>query len=318
MFTDPINFYLIREGKLGNSREDFDKILEYFSTYDDIKFQQKGSSVSISYTQTPLQATLKNNSAGGLKDSSRTQQMTLTCERADNVTVNLLKMAVKNTPYRIFNPLISSYLVNSPDLVDLTTIELNPALVKLFSQYGFVPLFNFQNSMVYFCKSKKDKSIHLVNRHLLEYLLNNKSKLKKQEDFSLKVADSIGTFIALFDRGVIPTSFYSALYKPKGVINLSGFNIESSITSLFVMPVFFILNSEKQSFIQLNNVKFSSGKVLLKKRNSLLRHIAKILKKVSPKSKVLAVKVASQINFEKDEKEKLTPLLVVSVFLDRI
>jgi hypothetical protein len=317
MMTDPIKFYLVKDKGPANLKSDIDNILDYLGTINDVSLKKGAGKVTISYSPTPLTANITSDKTKG-KDTAASTQMTLTCDKADNVTVNLLKLALRNTNYRIFNPLIGSYLVTSPDLLDLTTAKVDPTLSKIFKQYGFTPLFNFQNSLIYYALDKKDKSIHLVNRHLLEYLSSKKTKLKKQDNFSVKVGDNINQFVALFDRSAIPTSYYSALYQKGGLINQSGFDIKKLITDTFITAAYFVFEAEKQTFLQQNSSSFSTHPAMVKKGTSLETHIAKTVKKIAPKAKILAIKVSGQVHFEKDNKDKLIPLLMVSIFLDKV
>jgi hypothetical protein len=317
MVTDPVKFYLVKDRGPANLGQDIENIFNYLGTINDITLKKETDKVTIGYSQTPLTATLAGTDSSA-KDMVVSSQMILTCDKSDNVTVNLLKLALRNSDYRIFNPLTGSYMVTSPDLLDLTTVKLEPKISKIFSHYGFTPLFNYQNSLIYFAKNKKDKSIHLINRHLLEYLTGSRGKLKKQENFGLKVADNTGEFVALFDRGIIPTSFYTLLNRPKRVVNQSGFDIERFNTNTFVTFAFFTFDKEKQRFTQVSSAKLPEGITLIKKGNSLEKFIDKTIKMGNPKAKILGVKISGQVTFEKREKDKLTPLLLVSVFLDKV
>lgn len=301
-----IYYHLVSEQKNKNSEVGLKKIIDYLLTFPgDIQVSpdQKGSA-TISYTETPLVATLKTT--GKLN-----RQITLTCEENDNISVNLLKNVTKNIGYRIFNPQTLSYLVNDPTVLDLTTANVDDKILKIIKKYGLTPLFQYRDSLVFYAKDKKGK-IYLINRHLLEHLLQDKKKNVLQKDFGVEVAPDIGRFVALFDRGLVPVSFYENYNKPTKIINLSGFDTDGFERNVFIEPVFFVFDAPTQSFRQLDLTR----RDLLSRGQKLNNHIRKVVRDSKLQNKLMAAKLARDISYITDQKEKLVPRLRLSLFLD--
>lgn len=301
--VDPIKFYLVRDRKVGNLEADFQKIIDYLITFVGevgVKKEAKGLAI-ISYSETPLKAILKTDS----------NQITLTCEKEDNLSVNLIKNVTGNIGYRIFNIQTCSFLVNDPNLMDLTTVRTESEVAQVFEKYKLTPLFQYRNSLVFFAKDNKGK-IYLINRHLLDYLSQDKKKNVLQKDFSVEVAPDIGRFIALFDRGLIPLAFYENYHKPTKIINLGGFDPEHFERSVFIEPVFFIFDRPSQSFVQMDLTR----RDLLLKGQKLNNHIRKVIRDSKLQNKLMAAKLARDISYIPDQKGKLIPRLRLSLFLD--
>jgi hypothetical protein len=295
-FDKPVYYHLIRDREPGDCYSDLKKIVDYLLTFVGeiaVKTDSKGSAV-ISYTDSPLTATLKTK-------NKLDRQITLTCEDSDSVSINLIKNVIGNIGYRVFNQQTLSYLVNDPAILDLTMATVDPKIAKIIKKYGLTPLFRYRDSLVFFAKDKKGK-MHLINRHLLEYLSENPSKILSKDMFSVVVAKDIGTFVALFDRGLIPLSFFKADGSKQNILNLSGMNINKISQNLRVELIHFSLDLPGQTFIQ-----GESQKLDIKKGKSL----TKALKLEN----YLAVKIPQDISYEKKGKT-LIPNLRISVFLD--
>ena len=290
MFTNPIKFYLISRKKTDNIRPDFDKILSSLAALGNINLTKDKNSIS--------------------------SQITLTCEKSDDITINLIRNAIKYTNCRIFNPMVGNFLTNDINLIDLITVKMDPNLDLFFRTISFEPLFQHRGSLVFFARNPADKSIHLVNRHLLEYFLESKNFDSGSKELTAKVADDIGSFIALFDRGLINTSFYETFFE-KGIrrINLSGFNIEKLQRSILIIPIVFKLDRVNQAFDE--DRSFLQPINLLKKGDSVHKYILNLLDKKMKQTKILATKVGTDINYEENYQgnRKMIPRLIVSVFI---
>jgi len=308
-FADPVRFYLVNSEKSENAGTALDSILAYFGTLGDVTIRKEGAQEVISYSETPMKAVFEI-------PIKTPQQICLICEKFDNVTISLLKNIVGKIGYRIFNPQTLSFMVADPNLVDLTTIKVESKIRKVLRFYKLKPLFFYRDSLVYYAKGKSDR-IHLVNRHLLDYLVTKKgARLSVHKNFSVEVARDMGHFIALYDRGLIPVSFYKALNQPNGVINQSGFDIDKIIENTYVILAFFNFDPEKQIFTQLNSDKFPTAPQLFKRGGSVEKNIRKISSRITPRAKILGIKIANQVNFQPDTRGKLIPLLTVSLFLE--
>ena len=302
MFKHPVYYHLTNDQKTVDAKSDFKKIIDYLLTFAGdigVKTQKDGSAL-VSYSETPLMAILKTS--GKLN-----RQITLTCEKEDNISVNLIKNITKSINYRIFNPQTLSYLVNDPGILDLTTANVDKDILQIIKKYKLLPLFQYRDSLIFYAKDKQGK-IHLINRHLLEYLiglpspLRLRSGLRPARDFSAVVAKDIGRFVALFDRGLIPLSYYKSIDNDSQVINLSDFDINKLQRNITVEVIEFVLDTEKQTFIQ-----NSSQLIEINKGKSLVN----ALKNKNP----VAVKIAGDIGYDLNGKD-LIPKLKVMVFLD--
>jgi len=199
------------------------------------------------------------------------KQIIIDCPDDDRTSIPL----IRNLSLRIFSPHLKAFLPNDPNLLEID--QTNP----VFIQYGLKPIFRYRNSLVFFCRDKAGK-IHLINRHLLEYL-NTHPGSPRVKTFSLIVAKNIATFMALSDRGLIPLSYYQF----SKITNLAGIPLTSKTLTRIIC---FQLDETNQTFVQ-------NG-----------RELTKI-----PKN-YLAVKVNPDINYLK-KTNRLIPQLNVSVFL---
>lgn len=310
-----IHYYLVKTTNEGNVFSDFKKIIDYLLTFvGDLEINKKNEGeVEIAYTETPLKATLKTHTPPKTTDAPYLFQIDLTCQRNDNISVNLLKNVTKNIGYRIFNPQTQAYLVNDPNALDLTTVDLDKNISKIFNRYQLWPFLQYRETLVFFAKDKEGK-IHLVNRHLLEFLLREPQKRVYPQAFSIIVAPDIGRFIALFDRGLIPLSFYHyRQLKNQKVINLSGFNLEKLPQKTIFNLIYFVFDRIRQSFNQ-TEISGLPQTIQITKDSSVINKLEKTIKTSSFK-KYLAVKIAQDVDYIKQGKE-LVPCLRTSIFLD--
>ncbi len=296
IFKNPVYYHLTNDLVNVDSTSDFKKIIDYLLTFaGDVGVKtQKDGSVVVTYSETPLVATLKPS--GKLN-----RQITLTCEQEDNVSVGLIKNIIKSINYRVFNPQTLSFLVNDPGILDLTTANVDQKLLAIFKMYNLDPIFQYRDSLLFFAIDKMGK-IHLINRHLLEHLSAHPQKKAYTKDFSAAVAPDIGRFVALFDRGLIPLSFYKCLDNDVKVINLSDFDIYKLPRDIYIEKIKFLFDTEKQSFNQ------NSSEIIQVKKGSPLIKSLKV-------KKYLAIKIAQDVGYELKEKS-LVPKLKVLVFLD--
>lgn len=311
MINNQLKFILVGEKNPSNDlQKDFESLIGQLATFSDIQLKKKGiNTVTISYTGMPNKATLEIPKQNLTSEMLPLQQMVLTCEPYDYIALNLMRNVVGSIGYRVMNPASNCFLPKDIQLIDATGLKFDPKLAKIFEQFDFKPLFIYQNGLIFYALNNKDKSIHLINRHLLEYFLNNDFEIdpRKHKDFSLKVADDISHFVALQDRALIPISFYKYYNNPTKIMNLSGFDISNLETDVFIYPLFFELDPMKQSFKQKHeNIRVDK----LRKGASLETYFNKL-------SSFLAAKVATDMEYAKDSEGALLPRLSVSIFLDK-
>src|SRR3989344_2982713 len=216
------------------------KINDYLLTFPgDIEVKKgQNQSILVAYPGTKM--------IGAMKINTKEKQIILTCADNDNTTINLVKIAIKNLNLRIFNTKNKAFLVNDPNLLDLTTAAVDEKILQIFKQYRLTPLFQYNNSLVFFTRDKKGQ-IHLVNRHLLEHLRDHPGQKAKKTDFSRVVAENIGRFVALMDRGLIPINFYQPAGPKKPVLNQSGLPFSPKSAMRLIC---FQLDETNQSFNQ--------------------------------------------------------------------
>ena len=232
-----IHYFLKPTIKQQNSKNTFLKIIEYLMPFTgDIEVKmENGTSAIIYYIGTPTVAKLNLEKNG---------QITVTISSDDNVTINLIKNQAQGLGFRVYNSEINCYLPNDVNIYDLTTIKLDPTVKNILNQYQLTPLFQYRDTLIFFCFNKKMEVV-LVNRHFLEYLLTTKSQTPSLVEMSVVVSPNIANFIALFDRGLI-----SLINPDSKIINLSGFDMQNLPKNTKLNIINFAFDEENQSFNQ--------------------------------------------------------------------
>ena len=310
-----INYFVLAEGSLDDASLEFDKIVNFLSTRDNFRVSIKSNEASIFSLDSGKTSFLKFKIEKKTKDVSFNNQIVYSIEKDDWESAKSLNNAIKNYGYRLFNPTFGFFLVNSENLTDLSALSPDKKINDIFKSFGLAPLFKYENSLVYYAIDKKDKSIHLVNRHLLEFLSLNQKAVADKKYFSIKVADDISHFIALFDRGLIPISFYQAYFEGNKIINLSGYNLLKTDENIIITPVFFEFVSNRQAFRSGQKTPFMKENII-QKGGSIENYLKQLDEGAFFKSKIICVKVAQDVSFEIDKNKKPIPRLTVSIFLD--
>ncbi len=302
MSTRLVTYKLVHANRATDTSQSLQKIIDYLLTFvGEIQIKPKAKhSYYISYTDTKLLATIQTKPP--------LKQIILTCNPQDNLSVNLIKKVTKNIGLRIFNNRTKSFLINDPNLLDLTSAPIDKAISKIFKKHHLAPLFQYHHTLIFYAQDKKNR-IHLVNRHLLEYLKDHPGKNATKAEFSQVIAQNIGTFVALSDRGVIPTSFYQLINQPKKIYNLSGLNLNSVYKNIIFRPIYFHYHQDTQAFIQAD-LPHLPATISLKKGQNLITalHKAKI-------KNYLTLKIAQDVTYQTKTKT-LIPVFSVSVFLN--
>jgi len=321
MPNDSVKFYFIKPGVRGSLHDDMQAISAQLGVYANDRFGLKTNrtSITINYNDTNIESVLSIEPEEKHKDTAISSQMILSCDQSDDVSVNLLKGIVKGMGYRVYNPKISGYSVTDPNLLDLTTGELEGQIIKLFQSKKLVPIYRFVNSLVFYAKDPKDKGVHLANRHLIQSALEKKVDIRQAKNFSVRVAPDIATFVALADRGIIPTSFYHKLYSGDKKVhhhNLSGINLNRANTDLYLSPVFFYLDRAKQSFVSLGHKKSINILKKIKKGSSIKRFVLQVVKQnnIEP---LIAVKYPNDVKFLTEKNGQIIPRINISIFVDQ-
>ncbi len=300
-FDKQVQYHLTVERMEASPKENLQKIIDYLITFTgEIEVKKTGDDfATIFYVGTPLTASLSTNIKHDLTDTRISNHITLTCDWNDGVSLNLLKNVTKNIGLRIFDPQTQAYLVNDANLLTLNPNGIDSATKRIFAKYKLNPLFQLNNSYVYFAQNEKG-NIFLVNRHLLEYLKDNPQVSIGIGEFAVKIAEHIGHFVALFDKGLIPLSFYDAQSKDWNLLNSTGMNLNKLRQNISAERIDFIYDPGKQAFSQ-----ESSTEISLDKGSSLLKNIGV--------ENFLGIKAHPDITY-KTENGSLIPKIKVSVF----
>lgn len=235
-----IQYHLIPERENQDLVTILKKISDYMISFTgDIGVRTiNDASIEISYPNTSFTAICEVSG----------KKITLETHEDDSVTINLIKNLSNNSGFRIYNTK-GYYLPNDPKIMDISSIGIKKEIWGIFKTAGLTPLFQYRDNLVFFCKDKKGM-IHLINRHYLEFLMNNKNLKIDKTELSTVVAKDISTFIALFDRGLISLVFPKYKNDDVKVSNISGFDIDKMDKSTVFQVTNFKLNKDKQTFIQ--------------------------------------------------------------------
>lgn len=311
MFTDPIQFYFVKTSSPAPISSDLDTITQQLSTYDEEGFSIKRTNTSliISFDDNRTKSILSLSAKPEFSDTLISGQMVLTCEKGDHISVNILRNIIRNMGYRVFNPAIGCFDSQDPDLLDLTSLDVNPKIREVLKKHGFDPLFNYKNNLIFFARKTKEEQIYLINSQLLLHLVEKGEKEFIDEDFFKVVADNLGQFIALYDKGLIQGAFYE---KREPFVNHSGFGFSPLGRDVYLRPVFFKYNAEKQSFEQFNRAV--ERRDLLKKGDKFKKYSTKILTDLNIKGKIITAEIMRGIEYEELEK-KLIPRFNVGIYI---
>lgn len=239
----------------------------------------------------------------------------------DAVTLEFVRHFVANnaSDYRIFSEYHNYFMPVSTDLVnlDIAKTEYSKRIDKVLMMYGFLPLY-FSGTYYAYYAINQQQEIHIINLPLVEYMVEGNVTTKENiVEFSYKVADNIQDFVVYYDNGLIPHDFYEYYNKSQKIINKSFFDINNPGRKIFIKPYIFEL-------------LFELGDVYaVAKEGSSLLHMDKILKGETLDKTIIRVlkdelkiatdyekaRVSRQVEFDRDREGKITPRLVISVFV---
>jgi hypothetical protein len=310
-----LSYFIVAGDGTGDLSLEFDKLVNYLSTLDTFKVKISQNKASVFFLESGKNAEISFKEKKENVDILKDNFIQLLIEENDWESLKVLNKTIKNYNYRIFNPTLGFFITNNDNLTDLYAAPIDEKTKKIFKHFKITPLFRYENSLVYYGKSKKDGSIHLINRHLMEFLLDQEKIKGEEKEFSIKVADNISKFIALFDRGLIPISFYSAYFGKTNIVNLSGFDLEKTTQEISLTPIFFEFIEPNQSFRNFSKTPFmQEGKI--RKGGSIEEYLNQIKENSFFRGKIICTKVSSDVSFEEDKNKKLIPRLTASIFLE--
>lgn len=215
------------------------KINDYLITFvGDIQTELSDNKLTIKYLNTSFISEIE------IKDS----QILLKTKSDDTITLSLLKNIASNSGFRIYNTK-GYFLVNDNKLLDISSSGIKRNIFTILKRNNLKPLFEYRDGLTYFAQDKLG-AIYLINRHFLEYIINQNPKKYSKTEFCVKVTDTIAEFVALFDRGLISLNFQKHLNNDTKITNLSGFDIYHLDKDIKIKVTDFTLDVPKQSFIQ--------------------------------------------------------------------
>ena len=312
-------YFLIRFEVL-DSKEDFEKMIGWLSGIKDVNtaILEKGE-VGISYRNSP-QATFKQTDFQMLKGSEPLSAMRIECVQTDFSLISILREMARVFKYRIYSTNLGCFLPSDLTLYDISQLIINEKTAEVFNTKGFKPLFNYQNTYLYYAQLQSNKSIHIINPGMLKYFEEYGVDKEKTPEFSYQVAPKLVKFVAMDDEQLIPFDFYKYFAKSLKIINYSSFNIWRVNRKVFVKPIIYEYDHSRQSYTPIASEKAAIhyADKICKGENldiALKRMLREELKLGDDYGRA---KVNKNVGFDRDKKKLLTPLLFVSVYLDSI
>lgn len=318
---DTIAYNLVLEHTSVNLREVFDKFWAVLRRNQGIQItQETPNKVDINYTNAPFKATLEFlSSQTESSDTVVNQQIVLTTDLSDSLTLSIARYEAYQFGLRIFHPLIGCFLPTDPKFVHMSHIILDPQVKGVIESFGFTPVFYFQGTKVIYASSSQDEQIHILNNHLVDYFTEPGAIKEKSGEFNYPIAPDLKTFVAFADRGLVPEKFYEYYKRSTKIFNYSGFNIKNPGRKVFVKPYIFEFDNEKQGFYKIAKDGSSiirMDKIL--KGETLDDTIKRVLRDLKVGDDYLKAKVLEDVEFDRDKESRLTPRLLVMVYMERI
>jgi len=317
---DKIKYQLVKD-TYENLNDDLTKLVSMLNTTFGVKAERNVEDPSI--------LNIKNHVGDKIykavievseQESQKQPLIILNSEPIDNVLPNVVKICSSHLGFRLFSQSIGSFLPRDPNLLDITAEIVLPEASKVLRARNFRPVFVFRNSAAIYAESLSDHSVHFIN----EYILNYYMKFGFKEDgtyseFSYKVAPNVKMFIPLYDSSLVPSNFYSYYKKPLKIINYSSFNIENPNRKIFIQPLLFELNEPKQQFIPIAS-RGSAALIADKIRTgeNLDAALKRYLQEQVGIHDYIGAVAHRNIEFDRDKEGKLTPRLIVNVFVENI
>ena len=313
--------YFIIFDHSGKFRETFESLISLLKTDTKFKVEQESEQkVILSLGDGKVKTYLEVIQSGEGDDQTHLP-VKLTFESADLTAPYIFKDLAIKLNYRIFNPILDSYIPLNPYLVDATTSILKPEIAKIFQTKKYEPLFHtYLNGGGYLVYARPEGSdeIHIINPYMLDYFMNFGVKENEETpEFSYKVANSIRDFYLFYEAELIPGDFYAYYQKSTKIINYTGFNIENPGRKVFVKPLVTRLDSREQKLYTVSGER-SSVIVMDKIRpgENLDATLKRVLREeLDIADDYIGAKVRNQLEFDRDREGLLIPRLVVVVYV---
>jgi hypothetical protein len=247
----------------------------------------------------------------------------LTITQEDYLTFNKLRQFLSrhHYEYRIYSNQLHSYLPGDSDLVNLEFGSVNLKTFEALKKFSLIPIYFSQKNRNYYAINLTDKKVHLVNPHLLEFIFNKTIPETTMPELSYPVAPDLNLFSAMYDKHLIPTDFYEYYQKSTKVINKSNFDIDNPGRKVFVKPYILEFIDKNGEFYTYAGPEGASMLLMSKilRGETLETCLLRVLKEeLGIAEDFIGAFVAHDIEFDRDREGRLTPRLVVFVYVDKI
>lgn len=319
---DIITYKLVLEHSSVNLKEVFDKFSAVLKSMGHglQLIQETPDKFGISYTSNLFKATLEFvSSKRENSDVALSQEIILTANLSDSLTLSMARYGAHQFGLRIFHPLVGCFLPTDPRFIHMSHVVLDPQVKGVVESFGFTPVFYIQGTKVVYASSSQDGEIHILNNHLVDYFTEPGAIKENSGELSYPVAPDLKTFVALVDRELVPEKFYEYYKRSVKIFNHSGFNIKNPGRKVFVKPYIFEFDNEKQGFYKIakdGSSVIRMDKIL--KGETLDDTIKRVLRDLNIGDDYLKAKVLEEIEFDRDKEGRLTPRLLVMVYMERI
>ncbi|MBL7159316.1 hypothetical protein ISS85_02490 [Candidatus Microgenomates bacterium] len=312
-------YFLIRFDVL-DAKEDFEKMIGWLGGIKDVNtaILEKGE-IGISYRNSP-QATFKQTDFQMVKGSKPLSAMRVECVQTEFPLFSLIREMAGVFQYRVYNMNLGCFLPSDLSLYDVSQFIVKEKTAEVFNAKGFKPLFNYQNTYLYYAQLQSDKSIHIINPGMLKYFEEYDVEKEKTPEFSYQVAPKLVKFVAMDDEQLIPFDFYKYFAKSLKIVNYSSFNIWRVNRKVFVKPIIYEYNNGRQSYMSIASEKAAIHYAdKIRKGENLDIALKRMLREeLKLGNDYVRAKVNRNVGFDRDKEKRLTPLLFVSIYLDSI
>ncbi len=323
-----VTYYLVQLEK-ETDREMFEKLVSSVNAVAGVGVDRETGvkdQVEIFYAEGPHRAKISlvdEEVSQKLKEHGLPKRrIVLECEKVDLLSVQILREFSAPLEFRVFSPALGYFLPADLGLVDCLT-GINPENEKasaLLIKYGLKPIFHQIGTYSYYALSESDGKVHFVNDNLVYHLLRLELPTKIQtSELSYPVAESVEDFVTKYDVDLIPKHFYQYYGKSLKIINYSGFNIDNPGRKVFIKPYILELSDTKQRFFK---IAWDQASLLhldkIRKGESLDDAIRRILgEELKVARDYIGAAVARVVEYDLDMENKLTPRLVVRIFIEK-
>lgn len=221
--------------------------------------------------------------------------------------------------FRLYSRKTQSIIPIDLNLLALELGGCDPAVAHRLETFGLQPQYFCQPAQCIYATDSAG-AVHIVNNNLLAFAVKHNTSDVPRDELSYVVASGLGRFSAMYDRALIPLSFYRFFKRSLKIINDSQFDIEDPGRKVFIKPYIFEFDTFGTTFYTvaaegtrlLRMDKIRPGETL---HHALVRVLAEDLKIADD---YVGAYVAPHIEYDRDRHGVVTPRLIVHVYVERI